>query len=936
MSVPVSAASAAEAAVSGGSTSTQFPQPGFDAPLTLTMDADVDSDENSNVGPAHADHATDHEDGLNQLQSDSSTSPSPDARSESGDSETLSDDSDSGSSLSVAKTEHELVSVEDACPETPAHRLPTEMLLAIFELLDRPNDLFNCLLTCKRWARHAVASMWHRPGFSRQKNLEIICQALNAKRPFFPYSAFVRRINLSQIANTINSGTIQSLRKCRMVERLTLTNCKQVTDVGLVSLIRRNKFMTALDISGNQSITDKVITALAETCDRLQGLNISGCTSVTAESVTQVAQKCTQLKRVKLNEITSINDQVVYSLAENCPNLLEVDLQSCENVSSPAITALLKQSRAMRELRLQFVLRLTDEAFLQLPAVQLDCLRILDLTGCVELTDDGVKQVIGLAPRLRNVVLAKCRNITDASLRAIATLGKNLHFIHLGHCNQITDAGVSYLVQACTRIRYIDLGCCTLLTDDSVRLLADLPKVKRIGLVKCNQITDASINVIARNCAMRAMRPDSEGLYGASLERVHLSYCVGLTLQSIIRLLNACRRLTHLSLTAVSAFLNEDFQKLGRSPPPEFTDHQRELFCVFSGSGVSNLRDFLNNDKRFELVRYHAGIRPMSNGQMMVCDPIPQSPAAAPATANLGGVAGVDIGGAGGGGLAGHHHGQGAAATVLMGGHHVLVTPHQQLQHIPHEYQQHAHVHFPELPPTNLPQHPGQTFMSTVLQQQAPSPNPIVNANPNVNVNVNVNPNSNLAIGAAAHDDVESLSEDESSSHQLAEALMQNSEILVPPDFGSALFGGAGGGGAGGTGAFSYASVTAGAGSGSGSGSGFGPSHGPGLASMQQLQQTLPVDILPAATSGVEHLANGLQVTPQEIYNQIIHNAQMGLIPMPQTQNEMNMAYYAHRNAAQMLAGPFASGAQGSASQEFGPQGSGPQGPPNWGTGAGF
>lgn len=30
----------------------------------------------------------------------------------------------------------------------------------------------------------------------------------------------------------------------------------------------------------------------------------------------------------------------------------------------------------------------------------------------------------------------------------------------------------------------------------------------------------------------------------------------------------------------------------------EFTEHQRNVFCVFSGEGVNGLRDFLNEDPR--------------------------------------------------------------------------------------------------------------------------------------------------------------------------------------------------------------------------------------------------------------------------------------------------------------------------------------------------
>lgn len=171
-------------------------------------------------------------------------------------------------------------------------------------------------------------------------------------------------------------------------------------------------------------------------------------------------------------------------------------------------------------------------------------LRILDLTSCVRLTDHAVERIIKVAPRLRNLVLAKCRNITDAAVHSISQLGKNLHYVHLGHCNQITDEAVKRLVHCCNRIRYIDLGCCVHLTDDSVTRLATLPKLKRIGLVKCSNITDESVYALARANQRHRQRRDAEGNFienqyysHSSLERVHLSYCTNLSIR--VSLVNA-------------------------------------------------------------------------------------------------------------------------------------------------------------------------------------------------------------------------------------------------------------------------------------------------------------------------------------------------------------------------------------------------------------
>jgi F-box and leucine-rich repeat protein GRR1 len=85
-------------------------------------------------------------------------------------------------------------------------------------------------------------------------------------------------------------------------------------------------------------------------------------------------------------------------------------------------------------------------------------------------------------------------------------------------------------------------------------------------------------------------------------------------MQSVVKLLENCQKLTHLSLTGVTAFLRPDLEQFCREAPPgrslkilksdlmfanivsEFTEHQRSVFCVFSGVGVTGLRRHLMNN----------------------------------------------------------------------------------------------------------------------------------------------------------------------------------------------------------------------------------------------------------------------------------------------------------------------------------------------------
>ncbi|RYP93555.1 hypothetical protein DL770_000297 [Monosporascus sp. CRB-9-2] len=534
--------------------------------------------------------------------SSSTNSPAPDDKEES---DFFLGANDSQSSLGVVPNMQDMQVSDQECLPTVA-ALPSEILISIFSRLSETKHLLSCMLVCKKWARNIVEILWHRPTCAPFKKLSSICYTLSLENPYFAYAEFIKRLNLAALADQVNDGTIMPLSVCPRVERMTLTNCKNLTDSGLIPLVRNNHHLLALDISGDQHITEATITAIAESCRRLQGLNISGCQQISNESLIQLAKSCRYIKRLKLNDCVQVNDGAVLSFAESCPNMLEIDLHQCKNVGNEPVTSLLVKGQSLRELRLAGCDLIDDSAFLSLPSNRIfEHLRILDLTSCARLTDRAVERIIDVAPRLRNLVLAKCANITDVAVYAIARLGRNLHYVHLGHCRHITDDGVKQLVQCCNRIRYIDLGCCSHLTDESVTRLATLPKLKRIGLVKCTSITDESIYALARANHRGRVRRDAagnmhhEGHTSSSLERVHLSYCVNLGLKSIIKLLNSCPKLTHLSLTGVTAFLREDLETFCRDAPLEFSEHQRSVFCVFSGAGVVGLRRYFNSRPEF-------------------------------------------------------------------------------------------------------------------------------------------------------------------------------------------------------------------------------------------------------------------------------------------------------------------------------------------------
>jgi F-box and leucine-rich repeat protein GRR1 len=182
---------------------------------------------------------------------------------------------------------------------TKIHRLPNELLMYIFGKFDSPTDVFVCMLVCKRWARHSVDLLWHRPACTSGPNLYSISEVLAKDRPFFSYRLFVRRLNLSGLSAVVDDSHLEPLAVCSRLERLTLSNCNLITDLSLAKMVSNAPSLLALDASQVTKITGESINKLAENCPRLQGLNITNCLNVSNASLINLAEHCRYIKRVR-------------------------------------------------------------------------------------------------------------------------------------------------------------------------------------------------------------------------------------------------------------------------------------------------------------------------------------------------------------------------------------------------------------------------------------------------------------------------------------------------------------------------------------------------------------------------------------------------------------------------------------------------------------
>lgn len=506
--------------------------------------------------------------------------------------------------------------------------LPFDVLVPIVSYLDSTHDLLSFMLVQRRWHLLAASRIWFKPIILNESSLHKITACLDSKSGKV-YHPLIHRLNLAPVAKFLEDEDLAPFLACPNIDRLVLSGCKGLSSGAIEDLLLHTPHVQSLDLQDVTQITDKTLSVISQSCTELQ-IFYGGGTLVSNAGLAHFAALKQNLRRLVLSHCELATASGLVELLAQCSQLMELDptRMACfrgDSVNLALLTAqieegnthssvaraissglsdddsrlLLANCTSLRDLRLDGSSALSARGFnltgVRLITPRLEALRVLSLSMCTQLNDTAISHLVQIAPRVRHLNISKCPLITDKSVGLIAqTYNHGLHYLHLGHCIKITDCAIAFIVESCSRLTFFDAANCANLTDASLAFLAKLPRLRRIGVVKCNEIGAAGVMALS-------VRP--EGVETSSpIERLHLSYCSSISIQSIKMVLDACPRLVHLSLTGVRAFMQTDIMQLSRPPPPELNEHQRQVFCVFSGTGISHLREalsgFLNADTR--------------------------------------------------------------------------------------------------------------------------------------------------------------------------------------------------------------------------------------------------------------------------------------------------------------------------------------------------
>lgn len=326
-------------------------------------------------------------------------------------------------------------------------------------------------------------------------------------------------------------------------------------------------------------LTDSTARKLLNHCrPYLIHLNLRGCTCLREASFLAISA-CSNLQDLNLSECTSLTDSALLLIAQGCHILLYLNI-SHTSITDSGMRTIARYFGNLQFLSLAFCYKFTDKGMMYL-AESKCCknLEHLDLSGCLQLTPLGFKQLSGNCDQLKTFIVDDFPTLTDGyiqdilqhteKLTHISFLGsplltdlafkrlpqsKYLNTVKIEGNQRISDVTIKQLSRLCTSLTHIYLGDCQRLTDNCLKYLATCKHLTVLNMAECIRITDSGIRSLG------------EGVCTAKLRELNLSNCIRLGDMSVVSICKKLQNLAYLNLSFCENINESVLELLGQAP----------------------------------------------------------------------------------------------------------------------------------------------------------------------------------------------------------------------------------------------------------------------------------------------------------------------------------------------------------------------------------
>jgi len=193
-------------------------------------------------------------------------------------------------------------------------------------------------------------------------------------------------------------------------------------------------------------LTDEAIKEIFRHCPNIRVLSAHSCDKITGDAFFDI-KNCSQMEVLDMSYCSNLSDIALQYVSEYCPKLLHLDISGCNQVGDEGISSIYKHCSHLETLRMMLCdqVSITSQC-LSLLSKFARSLKVLELTGVSQLTDDAAQNIAKYAHNTQFLSLNGCSNISDATLKIICQSCHNLRCVELCSCKKVTVQALLELI----------------------------------------------------------------------------------------------------------------------------------------------------------------------------------------------------------------------------------------------------------------------------------------------------------------------------------------------------------------------------------------------------------------------------------------------------------------------------------------------------------
>ncbi|PRP85823.1 hypothetical protein PROFUN_06015 [Planoprotostelium fungivorum] len=329
------------------------------------------------------------------------------------------------------------------------------------------------------------------------------------------------------------------------LKHLNLSECRNVTDDVIAYVTRSCPVLATLNLSRNNRL---VGLNHLQRLDSLVDLDLQDCRRLSVQSLSNIANSFPNLVHINLSGSLASSPpplgpapqgnhgyEPLVELMRKCNRLKTLNISGCKHLPQEVLLSIADSLLELENLNVSYILS-TSRKVVHKIVHKCKGIKRLMLGGCVKIGDETISDIADNCPLLEVLDVTRCKEIT--SVTKLGEHCNNLRELCLNQCMAIPDASVISVVEKSPELEVLELSMMYKMTNDVLHALTkNCPKLKKLNLQRCEQITDeamltlsqfedlATLNLQETKVSDKSLKDLFVGL--VSLQKLNISNCKG-------------------------------------------------------------------------------------------------------------------------------------------------------------------------------------------------------------------------------------------------------------------------------------------------------------------------------------------------------------------------------------------------------------------------